>query len=210
MSPRFVGGPTDMTLGKAEVWSIVHAERTRLVDDLTDLTDGAWSTPSLCRGWSVHDVLAHLVDTAKTSRLGFARRMIAAKFDFDADNDRGIVRERRAACGATLDALRAAIPLTLTPLAPRPTRLVEAFVHGEDIRRPLGIAAAYPPDAVAAALAYQAAASASFGGGRDIVAGRRLVATDCAFEYGTGEVVRGRAIDLLMAASGRGDWAANS
>lgn len=192
-----------MTLKRAEVWSFVHAERARLVDDLADVPEPAWATPSLCRGWSVHDVLAHLVDTAKTSRLGFARRMLAAKFDFDGDNELGIAREKRGTAAGTLDAMRAAVPLTLTPLAPRPTRLVEAFVHGDDIRRPLGIDADYPVDAVAAALAYQANASAAVGGGRDIVAGLRLVATDCAFEFGSGDEVRGRVIDLLMAAAGR-------
>lgn len=192
-----------MTLRNTQLWSVVHAERAALVDDLRDVPEDAWATPSLCGGWSVHDVLAHLVDTAKTSRLGFARRMMTAKFDFDADNDRGVARERRREPAATLAAFRDAAHLTLTPLAPRPTRLVEAFVHGEDIRRPLGIEAAYPPEAVAAALAYQAGASPAMGGGRDIVAGLRLVATDSAFQSGAGDDVHGRTIDLLVAASGR-------
>jgi uncharacterized protein (TIGR03083 family) len=195
-----------MGMNGARVWDVVHAERARLVDDLAGVPDAAWSTPSLCGGWTVHDVLAHLVDTARTSRLGFARRMIAAKFDFDGDNDLGIAREKRATPAATLDAMRAAVPLMRTPLAPRPTRLVEAFVHGEDIRRPLGIGSAYPPDAVAAALAYQVRASAAVGGGRDLVRGLRLIATDCGFTHGSGEEVRGRAIELLMAASGRHGW----
>ena len=78
------------------VWPVVHAERARLVQDLTGLPGGAWSTPSLCPGWDVHDVLAHLVDSALATRLGFVRRMIAARFDFDADNEIGIRRERRA------------------------------------------------------------------------------------------------------------------
>ncbi|PRC52238.1 hypothetical protein C6A85_59930, partial [Mycobacterium sp. ITM-2017-0098] len=82
-----------------------------------------------------------------------------ARFDFDADNAVGIARERRADPCDTLAAMRAAIPLMRTPIAPRPTRLVEAIVHGEDIRRPLGIAATYAEDAVAAALAYQVGTS---------------------------------------------------
>ena len=208
MNPRFVVGLPDMTLKKGEVWSIVHAERARLVDDLTGLPNEAWSTPSLCAGWSVHDVLAHLVDTAKTTRLAFARRMITSGFDFDGDNDLGISREKRATAETTLDAMRAAVPLTLTPPAPRPTRLVEAFVHGEDIRRPLGIEVDYPADAVAQALRYHVGASAAMGGGRASAAGLRLVATDCAFEFGSGDEVRGRAIDLLLAASGRIGWPA--
>ncbi|MFB7758070.1 maleylpyruvate isomerase N-terminal domain-containing protein, partial [Streptomyces sp. NPDC056121] len=51
-----------------DVWAIVHAERAALIDDLarSHLTDDQWLKPSLCDGWTVHDVLAHLVDTART------------------------------------------------------------------------------------------------------------------------------------------------
>lgn len=192
-----------MSLDRADVWSFVHAERARLVADLAVLPPDAWATPSLCPGWDVHDVLAHLVDSAKTSRMGFARRMMAARFDFDADNAVGIARERRADPRETLAAMRAVVPLTRTPIAPRPTRLVEAIVHGEDIRRPLGIAATYAADAVAAALVYQVGASVAIGGGRERVDGLRLIATDGEFDVGQGDVVRGRAVDLLLAVSGR-------
>lgn len=192
-----------MSLDRADVWSFVHAERARLVADLAVLPPDAWATPSLCPGWDVHDVLAHLVDSAKTSRMGFARRMMAARFDFDADNAVGIDRERRADPRETLAAMRAVVPLTRTPIAPRPTRLVEAIVHGEDIRRPLGIAATYAADAVAAALVYQVGAAVAIGGGRERADGLRLIATDNAFDAGGGDVVWGRAVDLLLAVSGR-------
>lgn len=193
-----------MSLNKADVWSFVRAERTRLAGDLAALPPEAWATRSLCPGWDVHDVLAHLVDSAKTSRIGFAKRMIAARFDFDGDNEIGIAKERRADPGETREALRAVAALTFTPIAPRPTRLVEAIVHGEDIRRPLGIATLYAPDAVAAALAYQVKTAVAIGGGRERVAGLRLVATDTAgFQSGDGDVVRGRGVDLLLAVSGR-------
>lgn len=54
-----------------DVWSLVHAERAALIDDLKDLDDQQWEEPSLCGEWTVHDVVAHLVDTALTTRLGF-------------------------------------------------------------------------------------------------------------------------------------------
>ncbi|GAB3224948.1 maleylpyruvate isomerase family mycothiol-dependent enzyme [Mycolicibacterium hippocampi] len=192
-----------MTSKAASVWSVVHAERAQLVSDLRTVRAEAWSTPSLCAGWTVHDVLAHVLDTAKTSRTRFIRRMIASRFDFDGDNAAGVARERRPDPAATLDALDAAVGLTLTPPAARATRLVEAIVHGEDIRRPLGIAAAYPPAAVATALAYQARTAVSFHGGRERVQGLRLVATDTGIEIGDGPEVRGSAIDLLVVTSGR-------
>lgn len=192
-----------MRLSKTEVWSFVHAERARLAEDLAALARQDWSTPSLCPGWDVHDVVAHLVDAAKTSRLSFARRMLSARFDFDADNAAGIGRERRTDPRDTLAAFRSVTGLTRTPPAPRPTRLVEAIVHGEDIRRPLGIAAGYDVSAAAAALAYQVKTTVAVGGGRERAAGLRLVATDSPFEAGCGDTVRASTVDLLLAVSGR-------
>lgn len=51
------------------VWP-VHAEPAARIEDLAGLTDDQWEVPSLCAGWSVHDVAAHLVDSATCTRLG--------------------------------------------------------------------------------------------------------------------------------------------
>lgn len=194
-----------MSRAANDVWPVVHAERRRLVADLRDLPIAQWRTPSLCPGWDVHDVLAHLVDTARTGRLMFVRELVRARFSFDRANDVGVARERRADPQDTVRALDAVVPLTRTPPANLATRLVEAFVHGEDIRRPLGLVGTYPPDAVADALAYQVRTPMSFGGGRERVAGLRLVdtATDRAWGEAGADAVEGAGIDLLLAVSGR-------
>jgi uncharacterized protein (TIGR03083 family) len=190
-------------VSRSEVWTLVHAERARLVDDLQGVSDEAWTTPSLCRGWSVHDVLAHIVDSAKTSRIGFIARMLRARLDFDHDNELGVLRQRADDPHMTLEVLRAVSEWTRTPPAPLATRLVEAIVHGEDIRRPLAIAADYPLLSVVTALAHQAKTGAVMGGGRERISGLSLVATDAGVTHGQGPQVRGRSIDLLMAVSGR-------
>ena len=187
----------------SEIWSAVHAERAALVADLETLGTSAWKTPSLCPSWDVHDVVAHLVDSAKTTRWSFVRRLVAARFDFDRENAAGIAREKAADPSATLAELRAVSTYTRTPPAALATRLVEAFVHGEDIRRPLGIAGVYPAAHVAAALAYQSKTGVSMGGAKERAAGWRLVASDADFAHGEGPEVSGMAIDLLMAVSGR-------
>ncbi|GCA97816.1 maleylpyruvate isomerase N-terminal domain-containing protein [Mycolicibacterium sp. NCC-Tsukiji] len=50
------------------VWAAVHTERRALVEDLTDLTERQWETPSLCQDWAVRDVVAHLAATATLTR----------------------------------------------------------------------------------------------------------------------------------------------
>ena len=188
---------------RSVIWPVVHDERRALIHDLEPLPEPLWETPSLCPGWDIHDVLAHVVDSAKTTRLGFIKRMIEARFDFARDNAVGVEREKAKDPGRTLTALRAVVSRTSGPPAGNATRLVEAFVHGEDIRRPLGMTRNYPAEQVALALGYQVKTTTRMGGGKEIAAGWRLVATDTDFQHGDGPEVQGPAISLLLAVSGR-------
>lgn len=193
-------------MGKTEnarIWQLVHQERFALAEDLRKISREEWNTPSMSTGWTVHDVLAHLIDVAKTTRLGFARRIIVARFDFDRDNQTGVDRERHTDPAQTLTAFEAVMRLTATPPADLATRLIEEIAHGEDIRRPLGIHRAYPIESVTAALPYLVMKPTKFGGGRERCDGFRLITTDADFSYGEGVEVRGAAVTLLLALSGR-------
>ncbi|WP_461190037.1 maleylpyruvate isomerase family mycothiol-dependent enzyme [Arthrobacter sp. Z4-13] len=192
-----------MRKAAAVVWRTVHSERRLLTADLSELPDEQWRRPSLCPGWDVHDVLAHLVDTARTGRLSFVRDLLTARMDFDRANENGIAREKRQDPQDTINALREAADLTRTPPANLATRLVEAIVHGEDIRRPLGIAGSYPEPAVVQALTYQLRTPVSFGGGRERAAGLRLIDRKSGTAWGQGADVEADPLDLLLAVSGR-------
>lgn len=186
-----------------DVWPIVHAERDALNADLEQLPAAAWDTPSLCAAWTVHDVVAHLVDTALTTRVGFVAGLARARFDFDRQNDRGVRRHRGATPAETLREFRMVARRTTTPPAPLDSRLVEAIVHGEDIRRPLGIAHTYPLEAVERAIHLQARTPRSFGGGKELLGHARLTATDSDVAIGDGLEVRGPALSLLLVLTGR-------
>lgn len=187
-----------------DVWTIVHAERAALIHDLEGLDDEQWERPSLCAGWTVHDVVAHLVDSARTTRLGFVAGLVRARFDFDRQNAHGVTRERGASPGETLARLRQVATRTSIPPAPLDSRLVEEIVHGEDIRRPLGLTRRYPRDAVVRALRLQARTPVSFGGAKELVVPLRLTATDAEVSIGDGPEVTGPALSLLLAVMGRG------
>jgi uncharacterized protein (TIGR03083 family) len=186
-----------------DLWPMVHAERAALIDDLTPLDDERWEERSLCDGWTVHDVAAHLIDSARTTRLGFVAGLVRARFDFHRQNARGVRRERGATPRETLERLRQVASRTSTPPGSPDTRLVEEIVHGEDIRRPLGLTRAYPQEAVLRALRLQARTPASFGGAKELVARVQLTATDSDLSIGAGPQVRGTALALLLAVSGR-------
>lgn len=186
-----------------DLWSMVHAERAALIEHLDAIDDQQWERPSLCAAWTVHDVVAHLVDSARTTRRGFVMALVRARFDFDRLTAQGVERERGASPRETLARLRQVAPRRSTPPAPLDSRLVEEVVHGEDIRRPLGLTRRYPDEAVLRALRLQARTPESFGGARELIAGIRLQATDLDVTIGDGPDVRGPALSLLLAISGR-------
>ena len=102
---------------------------------------------------------------------------------------------------ASLTALRSAVDCVASPPLPLITRVVEIVVHGEDIRRPLGIDHAYPTTSIAEAVSYLLGDRSS--GGKKRLKGLTLAATDVEFSIGDGPVVEGPALALLLAASGR-------
>ncbi|MGW0825497.1 maleylpyruvate isomerase family mycothiol-dependent enzyme [Streptomyces sp. NPDC002845] len=182
---------------------MVHGERAALIEDLAQLDDEQWGTPSLCDGWTVHDVVAHLVDTARTTRIGFVSGMVRARFDFHRQNARGVERERATSPQETLERLRQVASRRSTPPAPLDSRLVEEVVHGEDIRRPLGLTRSYPQEAVVRALRLQTRTSESFGGAKELMSRVRLSATDTDLSIGHGPEISGTALALLLTVSGR-------
>jgi uncharacterized protein (TIGR03083 family) len=184
------------------IWPAVHAERRSLADDLTGLSDKQWATRSLCADWDVHQALAHLVGAANMTPPKFARKFAAARFNFNRFTAGEVARQSKGGPAATLAAFRAAEQRTTAPPGPKETWLGEAIVHGEDIRRPLGIAHEYPAADVARVVKFYARSNAIIGG-RDRVVGLTLRATDTDLSVGSGPVVEGPAVSLLLAASGR-------
>ena len=184
------------------IWPTIHAERRALADDLAGLTEEQWATPSLCDEWTVHQVLAHLLSAARMTPPRFLTRFAAARFDFHDFAARQVAVEGSGGPAATLATFREVETRRTAPPGPKATWLGEAFVHGEDIRRPLGIAHDYPLPEVARTIAFYARSNAIIGG-RTRVAGLTLKATDTDFSVGSGPLVEGPAISLLLAASGR-------
>jgi uncharacterized protein (TIGR03083 family) len=184
------------------IWPTIHAEREALAQDVANLTDDQWATQSLCADWDVHDVLAHQLSAAKMTPPRFLVRFASAGFNFDRFAAAQVRVEGAGGPAATLAAFVAAEPRETAPPGPKDTWLGEAFVHGEDIRRPLGIKRDYPLAEVARAIEFYSRSDTIIGG-KTRVAGVTLKATDIDFSVGTGPVAQGPAISLLLAASGR-------
>ena len=185
-----------------DLWPLIHAERDALADDLADLTEAQWQSPSLCAGWSVQDVLAHQLGTACMNPPKFLAKLTAAGFSFTRFADREIATQSKGGPAATLERFRAAKDRTSAPPGPKTSWLGEAIVHSEDIRRPLGIRRDYPVDAVLKVLDFYKGSNALLGT-KSRIAGLTLKATDAEWTHGAGPLVEGPALSLLLVGTGR-------
>lgn len=186
----------------ADVWPTIHAEREALIADLEGLKPEQWSAATMCGHWNVHQVAGHLTSLAKMSSGKFFGQFIGSGFNFEKYAEKGIAQETAGGPEATIAALKAAKLKTSAPPGPKETWLGEHFVHGEDIRRALGIKREYPTDQVARALVFYAGSEPIIHG-KSRVGGLTLKATDTDVTIGTGPVVEGPVLSLLIATSGR-------
>jgi uncharacterized protein (TIGR03083 family) len=188
------------------VWAAIDRERLDLADLLDDLSEQEWAQQSLCTGWRVRDVAAHLAlaqmpvgaatAAAVRSRGNFHRmirdsalRHAAVPTARLADEIRGMVGSRRHAPG-------------ITDMEP----LLDVLVHGQDIAVPLGRARPMPPVAAAAAATrvwtYRWPLSTVWRAPARL-AGLELVATDTDWSAGAGTRVEGPIQALLLLLTGR-------
>ncbi len=183
-------------------WPTIHAERQALADDLQGLAETQWDTPSLCSDWTVRDVVAHMIATAKITPATFFPKLIGSGFSFKRMQDKDLATERGGSPSDTLTRFRAIVSSTKHPPGPADTWLGETIIHAEDIRRPLGVKHDYPIDA-AVRVADSYKNSNLVMGSKRRIAGVRLTATDTDWTHGDGPEVRGPIMLLLMALSGR-------
>jgi uncharacterized protein (TIGR03083 family) len=191
----------------AGTWPLVHAERAALAADLAGLTDERWSTPSLCTGLTVREVLAHLTAAASLNPVRWLAGVIRCRFDFDRQVAMRLAEHLGTTPADTLARFARVVTSTTKPPLPVVAMLGESVVHAEDIRRPLGIRRAYPI-ATLTRLAdyYRGSDLVVLAKGR--IGGLRLVATDGPFATGAGPLVSGPTLSLVMAMTGRASYCA--
>ncbi|WEV78357.1 maleylpyruvate isomerase family mycothiol-dependent enzyme [Janibacter cremeus] len=193
--------------GHDAVVSATWAERARLVAELEGLEPHQWSHPSLCAGWRVREVLAHMTMPMRTRLPDFLTGMVRARLSFDryADHDAHATTARMRDAHL-LGMLRDNIRHPWRPPGGGETgALSHDVIHGLDITEPLGLPRP-PVDRVALVLAGASPrALRHFGVDLD---GTRLVATDADVAIGHGTEIRLPATEILLVLSGRQSLAA--
>jgi uncharacterized protein (TIGR03083 family) len=197
-------------MDRDRVWDHTVAARESLAATLATLSEDQWNHPSLCEGWRVRDVAAHIIagpqlGWAATLRLvpGLWRGYNGMTLRDGRRRGDAPIAEILAQYDRFADVRRA--PAVVTYVEP----LTDALVHSQDILRPLGIAHPMPPEAAAvAATRARVVARLIMPRAARAARGRRFVATDTDWSVGKGRVVEGPAGELLMLITGRDpDWA---
>lgn len=193
-------------MDKATTWDHIHAERRAIAATLAGLEQSQWLEPSLCEGWTVKDVAAHVISTPQigwTQVAQMTARNLGRSYNAMIFREVKRIGERATpdsvlADYVTYDGSRHHVPVT-THVEP----LIDALVHHQDIVRALDLRHEMAPEAAAAA-ADRCRVFPSLMGARRAVRGTRMVATDVDWVRGRGPTLTGPMQELLLVCAGRG------
>jgi uncharacterized protein (TIGR03083 family) len=185
-----------------KLWPMIQAERQALLADLEPLGPEQWATRSLCREWSVRDVLGHMTATAEITPAKFFPKLIGAGFRFNTMVAKDIAKQTVGPPADSVARFAARVSATTHPPGPIEAMVGESVVHSEDIRRPLGISRTYPTETLIRVADFYQGSNLIIGAKKRI-AGLTLRATDAEWSTGTGPEVTGPLLSLVLAMTGR-------
>ncbi|MEU3643823.1 maleylpyruvate isomerase family mycothiol-dependent enzyme [Lentzea sp. NPDC034063] len=190
-------------MDEATIWQTIDSERAATADLLAGLTEVEWTYPSLCEGWTVREVAAHLSLAGRVS-VGMAfKAFVRARGSFNRMVDQTARDEARRPAAELVAELRGAVGLhRLAPGQTLKNALMDTMVHTQDIAIPLGIERHMPLDAAVVAADDLWRIGFPFHARRRL-AGHRLVATDVDWSAGDGAEIRGPIEALVMLLAGR-------
>jgi uncharacterized protein (TIGR03083 family) len=176
--------------------AMAYAERADLAAYLATLTPNQWEKPSLCDGWSVKDVVGHMISYEELGTLGLIRRF--AKGRIVHANQVGVDEFAALNPDELLMFLNNHLrPRGLTAGFGGMIALVVGTIHHQDIRRALGHPRTIPGDRLTRIL-QRISSNPRLGAGRRI-RGLQLTATDVDWTHGSGLEVIGSGEALMMA-----------
>jgi uncharacterized protein (TIGR03083 family) len=187
---------------RVSVLQLARDERSDLADLLDTLTPEQWNAPTLCPGWSVRDVVTHMISYEEHGKRDMFRRLRRAGFRFGRLNDVAKAEYSDLGPAELITFLRGHLePHGSTARFGGGVGLVDGLIHQQDIRRPLGLPRRIPAERLRYALPFAVTAPPLRGFWH--TRGVRLIATDLDWSRGRGPEARGDAEAVLMVLAGR-------
>ena len=180
----------------------LFVERRHLLPLLETLTPDQWNGPTLCEGWRVREVVAHLTYSWSNTVLGLPTWL---RHRNDIDLAFSLYAQQRAKADASVLLRRYRNAAGSNYQAPKVAPEVlwcDNVIHGLDIRRPMGLR--YPGSAQTLTRAAESLTRMIWPSRTACRAeGLRFVATDVDWTIGAGPEVVGPIEDVLLAIAGR-------
>jgi uncharacterized protein (TIGR03083 family) len=189
-------------VGQVDVMAMARDERAELADLLASLRPEQWDRPSLCTGWRVRDVAAHVVSYEEHGSADLIERVVRARFRPGRLNEVALAEYAGRGPEELVQLLRDHLtPRGATARFGGRIGLVDAMIHHQDVRRPLGMPRRVPAERLLCALPFAVVAPPLRGFWH--ARGVRLVATDLDWSWGRGPEARGPGEAVLMVLTGR-------
>ncbi len=185
-------------------WRVIERERLSLAALLEGLSDEQWNSPSLCDGWRVKDVAAHVAMTPQPPTLrAVTGELLRARGSFvNATRDLAVRFAERPGVDLVAEIRQHAASRRLPKVTNYRNIVLDILVHGQDIAIPLGIPREMPKDAVVTGIERAWTIGWLLGVDRSLKR-FRYTATDVDWTAGRGPEVTGPAAALLLVLTGR-------
>ncbi|MGH3204397.1 MAG: maleylpyruvate isomerase family mycothiol-dependent enzyme [Streptosporangiaceae bacterium] len=186
------------------IQDMIAAQRGELAAVLDALPGSGWDQPTLCAGWRVREVVAHVTMPFRYSGRRFLLELARSRGKFNQMADRVARRDAARMSPAELaETVRSNIGHPWRPpgggLA---GALAHDVIHGLDITVPLGLAFTIPEQRLRRVLPASANEKTVMFFGTDLT-GIEFRARDLDWTLGSGTPLTGTAADLLLAMCGR-------
>ncbi len=192
-----------MTTTDADVQALVGPQLHALADVLAAQPSTVADQPSLCAGWAVRHVLAHMTMAARYDGPTFMAELATVGHDFEALSQRVARRDGDLPFASLLADLRGDTMAAWAPPGGGAIgALSHAVIHGLDITAALDQPRTADDAATRLVLDTLTAGGVTAHFGTD-PSGRLLSATDLDWTFGSGLPVEACAGDLVLALSGR-------
>jgi uncharacterized protein (TIGR03083 family) len=187
-----------------DIRDMITAERTELAEMLAGLPAPRWDEPTLCAGWRVREVVAHITMPFRYSRSRFVLELAKSRGKFNEMADRCARRDAAAMSpGELAEALRSnANHPWKPPGGGYEGALTHDVIHGLDSTEALGLGRLVPEDRLGVVLPNLVTPKALGFFGVDL-SGVELRAADTGWTFGSGRPVTGSAQDLALFLCGR-------
>ncbi|GAA2834643.1 maleylpyruvate isomerase family mycothiol-dependent enzyme [Kribbella solani] len=186
-----------------DIREAVAGERTDLAELLAALPEADWDKPTLCDGWRVREVIAHLTMPYRISGPRFFAGLIKAGGKFDRYADRQARQDAaELSAGELTECLRQNVQHPWKPPGGGyEGALSHDVIHGLDVTVALGIDRQVPPERLRLIFGAMKPRQLKYFGVD--LSDVQLQATDLDWSYGEGRALTGKAQDLLLVMSGR-------